>query len=79
MDDKTSAGLKRTAELCAIFMIGNRLIGALQPKRRVELWSSDVPAIDAFVRADRARSPAKQRAIELLTAGAGLLLASRLR
>jgi hypothetical protein len=79
MDEKTSAGLKRTAELCAIFMIGNGLVGALQPKRRVELWTSDVPAIDAFVKADRARSPAKQRAIGLLQAGAGLLLASRLR
>lgn len=72
-------GLKRTAELSAIFMIGNGVVGLLQPRRHLELWTSDVPAIDAFVRADRARSPAKRRIYGLLQVGIGVLLASRLK
>ena len=79
MNDALNTGLKRTAELSAIFMIGNGLIGLLQPERHLKLWTSDVPAIDAFVRADRARSPAKRRMYGLLQVGAGVLLASRLR
>ena len=79
MNEATNAGLKRTAELCAIFTIGNGLIGVLQPERHLQLWKSDVPAIDMFTRADRKRSPARRRAFGLLQVAAGVLLASRLK
>ncbi len=70
--------LKRTAEMCAVFMIGDGLLGVLQPRRHVELWRSDVGAVDALVRpfADR---PGRRRAYGLLQLGAGIALAARLR
>lgn len=70
--------LKRTAEMAAVFMIGDGLLGLTAPTRHVELWRSDVRAVDALVSpfADR---PGRRRAYGLLQIGAGLLLASRLR
>ncbi len=79
MSDAVDIGLKRTAELSAIFMIGNGLVGLVQPERHLDLWTSDVPAIDAFVKKDRERTPATRRMFALLQVGAGLLLASQLR
>jgi hypothetical protein len=70
--------LKRTAEMAAVFMIGDGLLGLVDPERHVALWRSEVGAVDALVRpfADR---PGRRRAYGLLQLGAGLLLASRLR
>ena len=70
--------LKRTAEMAAVFMIGDGVLGLVNPDRHVQLWRSDVGAVDALVRpfADR---PGRRRAYGLLQVGAGLLLASRLR
>lgn len=70
--------LKRTAEMAAVFMIGDGLLGLVNPNRHVQLWRSDVGAVDALVRpfADR---PGRRRAYGLLQVSAGLLLASRLR
>ena len=70
--------LKRTAEMAAVFMIGDGLLGLVDPDRHVRLWRSEVGAVDALVRpfADR---PARRRAYGLIQLGAGLLLASRLR
>lgn len=70
--------LKRTAEMCAVFMIGDGLLGLLQPRRHVELWRSDVGAVDALVRpfADR---PRRRRAYGLLQLGAGIALAAGMR
>ena len=79
MNDIASTGLKRTAELGAIFMIGNGLLGLLQPNRHLELWKSDVPAIDVFTRADQKRSVGTRRAFGLLQVGAGILLASQMK
>lgn len=79
MDDAIATGLKRTAEMCAVFMIGNGTVGFLQPKRHVELWTSDRPWIDRFARADRERSPASRRLHATAQIGAGLLLASLLQ
>lgn len=79
MSDAVNTGLKRTAELCAIFTIGNGIVGLVQPERHLDLWTSDTPMIDRFVAKDRERSPAARRAIGLLQVGAGLLLASRLK
>ena len=69
---------KRTAEMAAIFMIGDGILGLLQPRRHVALWRSDVPAADALVEpfADR---PARRRGYGLIQIAGGLWLATRLR
>lgn len=71
-------GLQRSAEMAAVFMIGDGLLGLLQPERHVALWRSDVRAVDGLVR-PFAGHPARRRAYGLLQIGAGVLLASRLR
>lgn len=70
--------LKRTAEMAAVFMIGDGLLGLVQPRRHVDLWRSDVAVADALVR-PFGNHPGRRRAYGLLQLGAGLLLASRLR
>lgn len=69
--------LKRTAEMAAVFMIGDGLLGLVGPDRHVELWRSKVGAVDALVKPFAGR-PGRRRAYGLLQLGAGLLLASRL-
>ena len=71
-------GLKRTAEMCAIFMIGNGIIGLATPQRQVSLWRSDVTPVDRLVRRFDGR-PGKRRRQGALQLAAGLLLASRLK
>lgn len=70
----TAIATKRTAEMAAMFMVGNGVLGLVQPERRIALWTSDRPLIDRFVAADRTRSPAARRAAALLQVGGGLLL-----
>lgn len=79
MNEAVTTGLKRTAEMCAVFMIGNGTVGLLQPARHVQLWTSDRPWIDRFARADRERSPTSRRLHAAGQVAAGLLLASVLR
>ncbi|WP_267381067.1 MULTISPECIES: hypothetical protein [unclassified Sphingomonas] len=74
----TRLALRRTAEMAAVFMIGDGLLGLLQPRRHVDLWRSDVAAVDALVK-PFGGAPARRRAYGLLQIGAGVLLASRLR
>jgi hypothetical protein len=74
----TALGIRRTAEMCAIFMVGNGLIGLLQPQRQVSLWRSDVKPLDALVRRFDGQ-PGKRRWQGLFQIGAGLLLASRMK
>lgn len=71
-------GLRRSAEMAAVFMIGDGLLGVLQPTRHVELWRSDVVAVDGLVR-PFAGHPGRRRAYGVLQIGAGLVLASFLR
>ena len=80
MDGATSMqlGIRRSAEMVALFMIGDGMLGLLQAKRHVELWRSDVAAVDVLVR-PFAERPARRRAYGLLQIGAGLALASALR
>lgn len=78
-DGKTlQIGLRRSGEMAAVFMIGDGLLGLLQPRRHVELWRSDVPAVDMLVRSF-AGHPLRRRAYGLLQLAAGLALASSLR
>jgi hypothetical protein len=70
-------GVRRSAEMAAMFMIGDGLLGLLQARRHVELSRSEVSAADVFVRAF-ARHRGRRRAYGLLQIGAGLALASAL-
>lgn len=73
-----SVAVKRSAEMAAVFMIGDGLLGLLQPQRHVDLWKSDVTAVDLLIRPFKGR-PGRRRAYGLLQLAAGLILASRLR
>lgn len=77
-DDALRLGLRRTAEMAAVFMIGDGLLGVLQPRRHVALWRSDVRAVDGLVKpfADR---PGRRRAYGLLQIAAGVALAASQR
>ncbi|MBN3536905.1 hypothetical protein JYA61_09060 [Sphingomonas pseudosanguinis] len=70
-------GIRRSAEMAAVFMIGDGLLGLLQPRRHVDLWRSEVEAVDLLVR-PFADHPGRRRAYGLLQLGAGLLLAATL-
>jgi len=70
-------GIRRSAEMAALFMIGDGLLGLLQPERHVDLWRSDISAMDVLVR-PFAGHPTRRRAYGLLQIGAGILLASAL-
>ena len=80
MNDPTALqlGIRRSAEMAAVFMIGDGLLGLLQPRRHVELWRSDASAVDVLVR-PFAGHPARRRGYGLLQIGAGLVLASALK
>lgn len=69
--------LNRTAEMAAVFMIGDGLLGLLQPERHVALWRSRVPAVDLLVRPFAGR-PGRRRLYGAAQMAAGVLLASRL-
>ena len=76
-EEMTALAIRRTAEMAAIFMIGDGVLGLLQPRRHVALWRSDVPAADALVK-PFAENDARRRVYGLFQIGAGLLRASRL-
>lgn len=77
-DDRIALAARRTAEMAAMFMIGDGLLGLLQPRRHVDLWRSEVAAADALVRpfADR---PGRRRAYALVQIAAGIALAGAQR
>ncbi|WP_375391096.1 hypothetical protein [uncultured Sphingomonas sp.] len=70
--------VKRAAEMAAVFMIGDGLMGLLQPERHVGLWRSDVTAVDLLVRPFGGR-PGRRRAYGLLQIAAGIALSAQLR
>jgi hypothetical protein len=71
-------GIRRAAEMAAVFMIGDGLLGLFQPTRHVDLWRSDVAAVDLLVRPFGGH-PGRRRLYGLVQAAAGFALASRLR
>ena len=73
----TQLGIRRAAEMAAVFMIGDGLLGMLQPSRHVDLWRSDVAAVDNLVKPFGGK-PGRRRAYGLLQLVAGVALASRL-
>ena len=70
--------VRRTAEMAAIFMIGDGLLGLLQPRRHVALWRSQAAAADFVVR-PFAGHPGRRRAYGLVQIAAGLALAASQR
>lgn len=76
MEEATRIAVRRTAEMAAVFMIGDGLLGLLQPKRHVDLWRSDVAAVDGLVRPFAGR-PGRRRAYALIQIAAGVALAAK--
>jgi hypothetical protein len=77
-DGASAVGAKRMLEMAAIFMIGDGVLGLLQPRRHVDLWRSRFAGVDALVRpfADSERS---RRLYGLVQVAAGTLLAASLK
>lgn len=69
--------IERTAEMAAIFMIGDGILGILQPERHVALWRSNLAAADVLVRPFGGK-PGRRRMYGVLQLVAGIALASRL-
>lgn len=69
---------KRAGEMAAVFMIGDGLLGLLQPRRHVALWQDDALGAEALVAPFRGR-PGRRRIYGLAQIGAGLVLAGRMR
>ncbi|RMB36268.1 hypothetical protein C8J47_1804 [Sphingomonas sp. PP-F2F-G114-C0414] len=66
----------RAAEMAAIFMVGDGLIGLLQPRRHVDLWKDDALGTEKLVKpfVDR---PGRRRLYAVAQIAAGLALAAR--
>ena len=78
VDGAAALGWKRTGEMAAVFMIGDGILGLVQPERHVALWRTPVAAVDALVRHFAGR-PAWRRGYGALQVAAGLALAAALR
>lgn len=68
----------RTAEMAAIFMVGDGLIGLAQPRRHVDLWKKDALGTEMMV-APFVDRPGRRRLYAAAQIAAGLWLASRQR
>ena len=69
---------RRVAELMATFMIGDGLLGALQPRRHVALWEKDALGAEVTV-APFVDHLGRRRVYGAAQIGLGLLIASRLK
>lgn len=49
MTSTASLALKRAAEVAALVMIGDGVIGIVQPRRHIPLWRSKFPPLRAVV------------------------------
>lgn len=68
----------RAAEMAAIFMVGDGLIGLAQPDRHVDLWKDAALGAERVVR-PFVGHPARRRVYAVAQIAAGLWLASRQR
>lgn len=68
----------RAAEMAATFMIGDGLLGLLQPERHVALWQERAGGAEWLVRPFVGR-PALRRLYAVAQIAAGLTLAARQR
>lgn len=65
----------RAVEMAAVFMIGDGLLGLLQPRRHVELWEEDAAGTEVLVAPFRGK-PGRRRLYGALQIAAGLALAA---
>ncbi|WP_254606569.1 hypothetical protein [Sphingomonas bacterium] len=77
-ESNLSVGVKRAAEMAAVFMIGDGALGLLQPTRHVDLWRSRVGAVDLLIRPFGGR-PGRRRLYGLVQLAAGIALAAGLQ
>lgn len=68
----------RGAEMAAMFMIGDGLLGLVQPRRHVALWERDALGSDVLVASFRGH-PGRRRVYALVQIAAGLALAAQQR
>ena len=68
----------RVAEMAAIFMVGDGLIGLLQPRRHVALWQERALGTEKLVKPFIDR-PGRRRLYAVVQIAAGLALAARQR
>lgn len=78
VDGAAVLGWKRAGEMAAVFMIGDGMLGLLQPRRHVALWRTPVATVDALVRPFASR-PGWRRSYGAVQIAAGLALAAALR
>ncbi|MFC3581029.1 hypothetical protein [Sphingomonas hylomeconis] len=69
---------QRGVEMAAMFMIGDGLLGLLQPRRHVALWADDALGSEKLVAPFRER-PGRRRAYALVQIGVGVALAAQQR
>ncbi|MBY9061525.1 hypothetical protein K7957_01080 [Sphingomonas yunnanensis] len=69
---------RRSAEMAAVFMIGDGMLGLLQPRRHVALWRERALGAEALV-APFVGRPGRRRAYAVLQIAAGIALAARQR
>ncbi len=70
--------IARAAEMAAIFMVGDGLVGLAQPRRHVDLWKDGALGAEKTV-VPFVDHPTRRRLYALAQIGAGLWLASRQR
>lgn len=68
--------IPRVAEMAAIFMVGDGLVGLIQPRRHVDLWKDRALGAERAV-APFVDRPGRRRGYALVQIAAGLWLASR--
>lgn len=78
VDGSLALGWKRAGEMAAVFMIGDGMLGLLQPRRHVDLWRTPVATVDLLVRPFAGR-PGRRRGYGVAQIAAGLALAAALR
>lgn len=75
MKSEFATGIRRSAEMAAVFMIGDGVLGLLQPQRHVTLWRSRVAAVDSLVRPFDGK-PGRRRLYGLAQIAGGVALAA---
>ncbi|MFK3888540.1 hypothetical protein [Sphingomonas sp. NPDC079357] len=68
----------RVAEMAAVFMIGDGLLGLTQTERHIDLWKENALGAERTVRPFVGR-PGRRRLYALVQIAAGLALAARQR
>lgn len=68
----------RIVEMAAIFMVGDGLLGLVQPRRHVDLWKDEALGAEKVV-APFVDRPGRRRLYALVQIAGGLALAARQR